>query len=60
MAPSKTPSIKKVKKEGTKDKKTEDTADMKLSQSTSTKFLNKSTKILVSAKINGHHELFHQ
>ena len=49
MAPSKTPSTKKVKKEG-KDKKTENTQDMKLSQFIFTKFLNKSIKILVLAK----------
>ena len=49
MAPSKTPSTKKVKKE-TKDKKTESTLDMKLSQFIFTKFLNKSTMILESAK----------
>ena len=50
MAPSKTPSAKKVKKEGNKDKKEENTADMKLFQFISTKFLNKSTKILELVK----------
>ena len=47
MAPSKTATTKKEKKE---IKKLEDTQDMKLSQFTFTKSLNKSTKIPVSVK----------
>ena len=47
MAPSKTPTAKKEKKE---TKKQEDIQDMKLSLSIFTKSLNKSIKILESAK----------